>query len=640
MSATTLEDLPNELLLLLFRCLDVPNLFRAFLGQNDRIDQLLSQSSLHYQLDFRAVSKRDFHTTCEQYLPLIADRIQSLHLSNDDRTPHLPSIFLSNGFTVAGFQRLRSLSLYAIDIVDQLVQITAQCLQLPSLTRLSMVDCYFVYETEDIRCLLNQIWRLPKLTHWTFDRSFPSGLELRELSSLSSSIRCISMKHVPIHLLDLVHLFQFTPHLRNLATSISPNPDDEQDELRDSIPSMVSLKCTFSGSSASMHSFLKKLPRLSHLNLHTTAICLNGYQWETFLADAVPQLKVFHLRMDFRLSSLASSEEEVERTLNSYRTEFWLEQHRWFVQCHWDSSLQASLYTLPYSLKKFVYSSQYHSKSTYSEDRNSSSPDHRSSFNQKTSSATFAKRTYSPFDHLEDLELSLPLDEQFGCVFDNLDRLRSLYVKLPRSHCDYSQLQMIFDRAPHLYSLALGMDGWVTISSEIFQLKSPSIREIRFLNKTRLTCQNLNSTEYEAFVSSDLCLQCHTVLLGVEYRRDIVRLVQEVPHLQSLIVQSGDDELNPLFPSDTDELVQWLESDLPSTCSFVRDTRSSSVRLWIAWLALWEHGIKRRSNGREFIRLLSVALLLRPTLLRKGIRMSERWILLQRTIACHFGNRT
>ena len=569
-----LEALPNELLLQLFRRLDVINLFRTFRGLNQRFDQLVSQSCSHNQLDFRAVPKHEFDAFCHQDLPLIADHLQVLHLSNDDRTPNLPSILFSYRFTLVSFQRLRVLSLCSIDTIDALVEIVSQCLHLSSLVRLSMLNCYFLFDSEEIRCLLNQIWRLPKLTHWTFDRSLSGGEWLEELSTVSSSIRHISMENVACNLNELSHLLQFTPHLRHLAVTLSLD-DDADEEQKHSIPSIVSLTCTFQCSATSIQSFLKKLPHLSCLTLNTETIYLDGFQWETLLVEAVPNLKVFHLRMNFRLQSVSKSDEEVEKLLDSFRSPFWLEKHRRFVQCYWNPSLEASLYTLPHIFEKFTYSNNYCSKSTYPEAETACSSD-------------VTMRIHSPFDHVKHLELSLPIDEQFGRIFKNLQRSRTLFVKLPRGKCDYSQLQMILDQATSLASLTVGMDGWVPLANEIFQLKCPSIREIRFINKTKFICQYLNSEEYEGFISSDLCLQCHSVMMRVEHRRNIIRLIEAMPHLQSFIVQSEDDELNPLFPSDADELVQWLQTHLPSTCSVTRDTHTSNIRLWLDRAAVAE----------------------------------------------------
>lgn len=254
-----------------------------------------------------------------------------------------------------------------------------------------------------------------------------------------------------------------------------------------------------------MQSFLKKLPHLSSLTLNTETIYLDGFQWETLLVEAVPKLKVFHLKMDFRLKSVSKSDEEVEKLLDSFRSQSWLEKHRRFVQCHWNPLLEASLYTLPHIFEKFTYSNGYSSKATYPED-------------QTTCSSDVTMRIHSPLDYIKHLELSLPLDEQFEWVFRNLHRLRSLFVKLPRGNCDYSQLRMILDHATCLESLTVGIDGWIPLASDVFQSKNPSIREIRFINKAKLICQYLNSEEYEGLISSDLRLQCHSVMMRVEHR--------------------------------------------------------------------------------------------------------------------------
>jgi hypothetical protein len=106
-----LESLANELLLDLFEFLSAVHLLRAFHGLNSRFDTLLLAHFGTYHLDFRSISKTDFDIVCEQHLPLIADRIVSLCLSDDYDTPQQIDLFLSHLFTLRQLTNLRSLSL-------------------------------------------------------------------------------------------------------------------------------------------------------------------------------------------------------------------------------------------------------------------------------------------------------------------------------------------------------------------------------------------------------------------------------------------------------------------------------------------------------------------------------------------------
>jgi hypothetical protein len=82
-----LESLANELLLEIFEFFDGIHLFRTFHNLNSRFNTLLFVHFRKYDFDFRNVSTDDFDQLCQQYLPLIIDRITMLYLSNYIQTP-------------------------------------------------------------------------------------------------------------------------------------------------------------------------------------------------------------------------------------------------------------------------------------------------------------------------------------------------------------------------------------------------------------------------------------------------------------------------------------------------------------------------------------------------------------------------
>ena len=92
------ECLPNELLLIIFEYIDAIHIFRSFYDLNTRFHQLLCTKFRSYRLDLRSISKHDFQIICQQHLPFITDRVNSLYLSDNEETPNLPKIFLSRWF--------------------------------------------------------------------------------------------------------------------------------------------------------------------------------------------------------------------------------------------------------------------------------------------------------------------------------------------------------------------------------------------------------------------------------------------------------------------------------------------------------------------------------------------------------------
>ncbi|CAF0892840.1 unnamed protein product [Adineta steineri] len=50
----------------------------------------------------------------------------------------------------------------------------------------------------------------------------------------------------------------------------------------------------------------------------------------------------------------STGEEQVEQIVNTFRTPFWLDEHRWFVQCDWSPITESCyVYTLPYAFENF-----------------------------------------------------------------------------------------------------------------------------------------------------------------------------------------------------------------------------------------------------------------------------------------------
>ena len=90
-----LELLPNEILLDLFEYLNGVDIFHGFYGLNSRFNLLLYKQFQIYSFQFDSISKYKFDIICQQHLPLIANRVIDLSLSDDDDTPEQINLFVS-----------------------------------------------------------------------------------------------------------------------------------------------------------------------------------------------------------------------------------------------------------------------------------------------------------------------------------------------------------------------------------------------------------------------------------------------------------------------------------------------------------------------------------------------------------------
>ncbi|CAF1429693.1 unnamed protein product, partial [Rotaria sordida] len=197
---------------------------------------------------------------------------------------------------------------------------------------------------------------------------------------ISTSLQFLSIECYCYGLNQLARLFQNTPCLRHLCILLADNSADQP--LSFAIPSMISLKLSVYGSLSTMTNLLKNMPNLRKLIVKTDDVIMNGHQWERIIVDYLPKLKIFQLKMIFRLNDNENKEQRVDELLHSFRTRFWLDERQWYVRCDWDRCEQCDknnihLYTLPYAFQYYYFhDSNVKTKSTCRQDDDYSSYDH------------------------------------------------------------------------------------------------------------------------------------------------------------------------------------------------------------------------------------------------------------------------
>ncbi|CAF3485671.1 unnamed protein product [Rotaria sp. Silwood1] len=115
-----LESLANELLLGLFEYFSGVHLLQTFYDLNTRLNNLIFRHFQNDVLNFQSISKYDFDTVCQKYLPSITDRIITLRLSDDDDTPRQIDLFFTYGLSFNQFSHLQSLSIYHVYSLNSL----------------------------------------------------------------------------------------------------------------------------------------------------------------------------------------------------------------------------------------------------------------------------------------------------------------------------------------------------------------------------------------------------------------------------------------------------------------------------------------------------------------------------------------
>ncbi len=262
-----------------------------------------------------------------QYLQSIVGRIRSLYLSNHDKVLNLPECLLSKGFTLDRFISLQSISLDRSHSFETSNQIISQCAKLDQLRYLNIST--YSFTEKELSKLFNNIWSLPKLVGCVLNNYSTYMDWLPTISLISLSIkRLIIINNYQQYSYQLSNLFECTPNLQYFRISETYTPHREM--LQNVLQSLISLKIDLSCSIELMTSLFQKLPNLCKLVIKTHGNYLNGYEWETILVKNLPKIEVFRLTMAFWFSDSHNRDTKVNELLNSFRTPFWREKHRWF----------------------------------------------------------------------------------------------------------------------------------------------------------------------------------------------------------------------------------------------------------------------------------------------------------------------
>src|ERR1700722_6641565 len=113
------------------------------------------------------------------------------------------------------------------------------------------------------------------------------------------------------------------------------------------------------------------MSNLRHLVVETTGMIIDGRQWEHIITTYLPSLKDFRFEMQTRELEIPS---EFSNLLDSYRSQFWLVERKWFVRYHVYENVNLDdpsynftelyLYTLPYGFTEFRFERWHLSEST------------------------------------------------------------------------------------------------------------------------------------------------------------------------------------------------------------------------------------------------------------------------------------
>ncbi|CAF4461561.1 unnamed protein product [Rotaria sp. Silwood2] len=456
----SLEKLANELLFDIFEYLSIVDLFHGFHGLNCRIDNIIIEyirNSKH--IDFRLILKEDLNIFRRRYLSLFINDIKSIYLSDNDTNPHEIDIFISRLYPLYRFVNLQSISFFNIYSIEKINRLLNDLKQISCLTHVYFKQSYIEYDPKSILIMMNNIWSLSCLTHCYLDIYFEDICHLIPPNIISCTIKHLSLLGVQCDLDNLSYLYENTPYVEYLSINIC-DPYDDHYHLS-LIPSLNKLKLKCESSSRIIQSILRKIPNLIDLTVETKIIHMDGHIWKEILLKNLPKLKIFNLKMEFELIDYDDIEQEVDKIIDSYKNQFWINQHKWFIQCFCYTENKSSfiyLHTLPFIFQNFSININeiFLFKTTYIQDK------HYFKYNYVQDlkySSTTSEHICLPdiiFPNVKYLTLTLPHDDHLQFLLPKFKNLIYLQIKIINySHYDnnFIQLQVLLDQSPNLYYL-------------------------------------------------------------------------------------------------------------------------------------------------------------------------------------------
>ncbi|CAF1320540.1 unnamed protein product [Rotaria sp. Silwood1] len=402
------------------------------------------------------------------------------------------------------------------------------------------------------------------------------------------------MEHVTIFHSELSsdkikRLFNYTPRLKRLSVKVMNLPNNNY--ITSSHPKLIQLNMHFpySINVSTIPDFLKSMPNLRHLEINLRHNLINGHQWEHIIRNYLPKLKTFRLEMRCVPRGNQIIQEQADNLFDSFRNSFWIDEKQWFVRCFIGKGV-ISLNTLSNKPDEYEEIISGLHKYTCSDD------DYRKYYSCMTTidDITFFNHPIPSNIRLSNITylcIKLPVNDQFWSIVPNLNKLKTLVLSSYDDTME-SELQAILDRAPYLTILTIHQDASLSIQMSLFKYTNPSIRELDLTNYVHY----FNEKECLLLSHSSLGIQCEVLSIRINNRENIITLVKNMINLRILRIYRSDEEDSdhiylkrnndrPFLKGDninSNELIQWLKDQLPSTCVVVKDLHYvHNILIWI-----------------------------------------------------------
>ena len=345
----SLSTLPVELIYRLLDYLDVQTILLSFRYVSKKF-YLISNNSNCYNLNLSSISKSDSDLICRQICP---EKVVSITLSDEDTTPGQIGFFFSL-FEISNFPRLRSLTLQYVDSKDLhgILNDLLHC----SLTSLSFHSKG--KRSKSMFRLLSMLITQPNL------ETLSLNTHAHHIEGMFNSKSETHLIHLTVGILTFNEyqcVLRYCPHLQTLIIDDCWMHDTNRGSSIKSYPQLTSLTLRDTNRSMTqLESLLLLTPSLVELKLINSPLTPNslidGFRWETLIKTKFASLNRFQFVFHQLLLRIYECNADVESLIIPFRTSFWLEDKRWFVNCQSIKSAHTiKLYSIPFCVTSYDY---------------------------------------------------------------------------------------------------------------------------------------------------------------------------------------------------------------------------------------------------------------------------------------------
>ncbi|CAF4014651.1 unnamed protein product [Rotaria sordida] len=355
---SSMKTLPVELLHRIFDNLDAETILLS-IRPVSRLFRLVVDNYDRYVFDLKLISKSNFYLLCRLISP---KNVISLIFFNNQQTLGQLDLFLSL-VRLQEFTRLRSLIFINIDEFQlNFILKRINCNTLTSLScNIRIYDARYKNATTSRLSSIIAQSTLRKLkldisAERMLEISWPSICTIEYLTindRITMDNLCkISQCSPDLHTLVMKKTSQYITNNLTLANHLAINFRQLTSLIIDEIDVTID----------QLESFLLLTPSLIHLKLIDGQNTLDrkrlidGERWEEFIKINLPQLEKFEFYFnEWRLTKQTKT--DLELTIASFRTPFWIEYKKWFVICECDMkySFNIRLYSIPICTSSVFY---------------------------------------------------------------------------------------------------------------------------------------------------------------------------------------------------------------------------------------------------------------------------------------------